>query len=84
MRGKGVVEGSLSMNWGELMSHKHGFTDPIPQSMAENLRAHGVETLQGTASFTDRAHVDVAGTSYGASRVLITTGAAPVVLEFPG
>ena len=58
MRGKGVDEGSLSLNWGELMNHKHGFTD--------------------------RAHVDVAGTSYGASRVLITTGAAPVLLEFPG
>ena len=30
MRGKGIDDAGLSMNWSDLMTHKHGFTAPIP------------------------------------------------------
>ncbi|GAB3529350.1 dihydrolipoyl dehydrogenase family protein [Arthrobacter monumenti] len=84
MRGKGIDSGGLCINWGDLMQHKHGFTDPVPQNMEEDLRAHGVETLHGTATFTGPAQLDVAGTSYAASKILIATGASPRPLNFPG
>ena len=28
MRGKGIDDAGLSMNWADLIKHKHGFTDP--------------------------------------------------------
>ncbi len=31
MKGKGIDTGGLSINWGHLMEHKHGFTDPVPE-----------------------------------------------------
>ncbi|WP_026821254.1 dihydrolipoyl dehydrogenase family protein [Arthrobacter castelli] len=84
MRGKGIDNGDLSINWGELMNHKHGFTDPVPQSMEEDLRAHGVHTLHGTATFTGPTSIDVSGDTYDVSKVLIATGATPRPLDFPG
>lgn len=54
MRGKGTDSGRLSINWEDLMKHKHDFTDPVPRSMEEDLKAHGVETLRGTATFSGR------------------------------
>ncbi|GAA1348270.1 dihydrolipoyl dehydrogenase family protein [Arthrobacter roseus] len=84
MRGKGVNDDGLSVNWGELMEHKHGFTDPVPQSMEDDLRAHGVDTLHGTATFTGPTQVEISGATYEAPKVLIATGATPRPLDFPG
>ncbi|WP_026531883.1 dihydrolipoyl dehydrogenase family protein [Arthrobacter sp. H41] len=84
MRGKGINEGGLSINWGELMKHKHGFTDPVPQSMEDDLRAHGVAPLHGTATFTGLTEVEISGAGHKASKVLIATGATPRLLGFPG
>ncbi len=84
MRGKGIDNGELTINWGDLMKHKHGFTDPVPHSMEEDLQAHGVETLHGTATFTGPTQVDIAGTHYKASNILVATGAVPRALDFPG
>ncbi|MHA7241462.1 dihydrolipoyl dehydrogenase family protein [Arthrobacter sp. TMS1-12-1] len=84
MAGKGIDTGGLSINWGDLMKHKHGFTDPVPESMEQDLKAHGVETLHGMATFTGPTQVDVGGISYEASKILIATGAVPRPLDFPG
>ena len=84
MAGKGIDGNGLSINWPELMKHKHGFTDPVPQGMEDNLRGHGVETLHGTANFTGPNRVQVDGTTYEASKVLIVAGATPRALHFPG
>ncbi len=84
MRGKGIDEGGLRISWGELMAHKHGFTDPVPQSMEDNLASHGVDTLHGHAQFTGPTRVEVDGTGFDAQRVLVATGARPRTLEFPG
>ncbi len=35
LSGKGIDSDGLSINWADLMKHKHGFTDPVPQSMEE-------------------------------------------------
>lgn len=84
MAGNGIDSGGLSINWADLMKHKHGFTDPVSDSMEQDLKAHGVETLHGVAAFTGPTQVDVGGTSYGASKILIATGAVPRPLDFPG
>ena len=82
--GKGIEGDQFGINWADLMKHKHGFTDPVPQNMEENLRSHGVTTLHGVAAFTDNTHVDIDGRIYEASNILIATGARPRELDFPG
>lgn len=84
MRGRGIDDGGLSINWPDLMKHKHGFTDPVPQAMESNLTRHGVETLHGHARFTGDRQIEVDGTAYHADRFLIATGARPHPLGFPG
>ncbi|GAB2731347.1 FAD-dependent oxidoreductase [Nocardioides pakistanensis] len=55
MRGKGIDDADLSINWADLIKHKHGFTDPIPRSTEDGLAGNGVDTLHGLARFPARA-----------------------------
>jgi glutathione reductase (NADPH) len=84
MRGKGIDEEGLSINWADLMKHKHGFTDPVPQNMEDSLAGNGVDTLHGVARFTDKTSIQISGTPYPATHFLIATGARPRPLDFPG
>ena len=84
LHGKGIDGHQPSINWADLMNHKHGFTDPVPHNMEEDLRSHGVTTLHGLAAFTDNTHIDIDGTNYEANKILIATGARPRELDFPG
>jgi glutathione reductase (NADPH) len=84
LTGKGIDPAGLAIDWTALSAHMHGFTDPVPTNMETNLGRHGVDTLHGTARFTepDRLHID--GESHQFRHVLIATGARPRPLEFPG
>ncbi len=84
MRGKGINDAGLSINWPDLMRHKHGFTDPVPDSMENGLAGNGVATLHGQARFTGRNRIEIDGVRYEADRFLIATGARPRPLDFPG
>jgi glutathione reductase (NADPH) len=84
MRGKGIDDVGLSVNWGDLMKHKHGFTDPVPQNMEDSLLENGIDILHGVARFTDRNSIKIDGILYEATHFLIATGARPRPLDFPG
>ena len=84
MKGKGIDAAGLALNWSDLMTHKHAFTDPIPHSMESNLAGEGVETLHGNARFVGSDQIDIDGTRYQATRFLIATGARPRPLNFSG
>jgi glutathione reductase (NADPH) len=84
LSGKGVDSDRLSINWAGLMKHKHGFTDPVPQSMEDGLARSGVTTLHGRARFTGPRQLEIDRTAYDADRFLVATGARPRPLEFPG
>ncbi len=84
MRGKGIDAGDLTINWADLMRHKHGFTDEVPQNMEDGLTGNGVTTLHGKARFTDKNRIEINGATYAAAHFLIATGARPRPLEFPG
>ncbi len=84
MRGKGINNDGLSINWPDLMRHKHGFTDPVPDAMEHGLARNGVATLHGQARFTGPHQIDIDGAAYEADRFLIATGAWPRPLDFPG
>jgi glutathione reductase (NADPH) len=84
MRGKGIDDLGLSINWADLMKHKRGFTDPVPQNMESNLARNGVDTLHGHATFTGAQRIDIDDVRYDAHRFLVATGARPRPLDFPG
>lgn len=84
MRGKGINTGDLSINWSDLIKHKHGFTDPVPTNTEHGLTGNGVDTLHGAARFTDHNTLMIDGLSYEAEHFLVATGARPRPLDFPG
>jgi len=84
MRGKGIDDAGLAMNWSDLMAHKHGFTGPVPERMESGLDRAGVDTLHGHARFVGTHQIDIDGTRHQAERFLIATGARPRPLNFPG
>ena len=84
MQGKGIDPGDLSINWADLMAHKRGFTDPVPDKMEKGLSGNGVETLHGAARFTKSNTLEVNGTAYQSERFLVAAGAMPRPLSFTG
>jgi len=84
LHGKGIDGNGLAINWADLMKHKSGFTDPVPDNAERGLAAHGVETLHGTAVFTGTNTLEIDGAPFEARQFLIATGAHPRPLEIPG
>ena len=84
MRGKGIDDADLSINWPDLMKHKHGFTDPVPQNMEDGLTSNGVTTVHGHARFTGPRQLEIDDIPYDADRFLVATGARPRPLDFAG
>jgi|TARA_R110002126_G_C10490653_1_gene504141 glutathione reductase (NADPH) len=84
MKGKGIDPGDLSINWADLMAHKRGFTDPVPDKMEKALTGNGVETLRGDARFTGKNTLEADGKTYQSKRFLVAAGAMPRPLEFAG
>jgi glutathione reductase (NADPH) len=84
LTGKGIDANGLAINWADLMAHKRGFTDPVPDRAGRNLSSIGVTTMRGTASFTDTNAVDIDSTPVQARHFLIATGARPRSLDFSG
>jgi glutathione reductase (NADPH) len=84
MAGKGIDANDLAINWADLMEHKRGFTDPVPQNMEAGLTGNGVETLHGTARFEAEHRLVIDDVAYESAHFLIATGARPRPLDFPG
>lgn len=84
MRGKGIDDTGLSINWADLMAHKRGFTDPVPPNMEASLSGNGVDTLHGTATFTGANQLDIDGQPFGSTHFLLATGARPRPMRIPG
>ena len=82
--GKGIDPGTVAINWSDLMAHKRGFTDPVPDNMERGLAGNGVDTLHGTATFTSPTTLVIDGEATSADRYLIATGARPRPLDVPG
>lgn len=82
--GKGIDPSGLAINWSDLMAHKRGFTDPVPDKMEKGLKGNGVEMLHGAARFTGTNTLEVDGKPYESQRFLVATGAIPKPVTFAG
>jgi glutathione reductase (NADPH) len=84
MAGKGIDVNGMTINWADLMAHKRGFTDPVPENMEAGLDRNGVQTLHGTARFEAKHRLVLDDVAYESAHFLIATGARPRPLDFPG
>ncbi len=84
LQGRGIDPGGLAIDWADLMGHKRGFTDPVPENMERGLESNGVETLHGTATFTGPNELEIGGRPLKAERFLVAAGARPRPMDFPG
>ncbi|MBW3605045.1 MAG: NAD(P)/FAD-dependent oxidoreductase [Actinobacteria bacterium] len=84
LRGKGIDDHGLAIDWADLMDHKRGFTDPVPDNLQQQLAGNGADTFHGTATFTAEDRLTVDGTPYAFRHVLVATGARPRPLDVPG
>ncbi len=84
LTGKGIDPDGMEINWADLMKHKRGFTDPVPQNMQAGLTRNGVDTLHGTARFEAENRLVIDHAVYESAHFLIATGARPRPLDFPG
>ncbi|WP_372071456.1 NAD(P)/FAD-dependent oxidoreductase [Tistrella mobilis] len=85
MRGKGVEDDGLRINWADLVAFKRSFTDKMPGRIEGNLEENGVTTFHGSANFLNENTVEVGGETRLQGRYfLIATGARPRPLDVPG
>lgn len=84
LRGKGIDPAGISIDWPSLMEHKRDFTEPMSRRIESGLRATGVETLRGRASFSGPDRLEIDGRDVTARHVLIGTGARPRPLDIIG
>jgi glutathione reductase (NADPH) len=84
LRGKGIAEDGLAIDWQALMAHKRGFTDPVPDKLDKSLAAAGVDTFHEPVRFTGAHSVDIGGREHTSGHFLIATGARPRPLDVPG
>ena len=85
MRGKGIDENGLAINWADLMAHKRAFTDKMPPRIQSGLEKNGVETLHGAARFVNENTIELEdGAKIQAKKILIASGSKPRSVTEPG
>ncbi|MXO62743.1 MULTISPECIES: dihydrolipoyl dehydrogenase family protein [Erythrobacteraceae] len=83
LKGKGI-EGSVSIDWGDLQAFKRSFTDPVPEKQEARYERKGVATFHGTARFAGPGRIVIGETELCFSHALIATGAEPRSLGIEG
>jgi dihydrolipoamide dehydrogenase len=82
----GVNTGEVSVDYPAMAARKDGVVEKLRGGIAALLKANGVTTLGGTASFLSPREIAVAGsggeTRLSAEKTIIATGSAPAVPGF--
>ncbi len=71
-------------DWPQLVERREHYIRRLNGIYAENLKRRGIECVAGHAAFSGSRTVTVNNAEYGAERILVATGGAPVVPEIPG
>jgi glutathione reductase (NADPH) len=84
MRGRGVPEGSVHLDWPALMRFKRTFTDPVPEDREKGFQEAGIVTFHGIATFVDHRTLLVGDQALTSRNIVIAAGARPQTLQIPG
>ena len=71
-------------DWAGLVRRRDSYIGRLNGIYAKNLERRGVEYVAGHAAFCAPRTLTVDGEEYGAPRILLATGGAPVVPQIPG
>lgn len=83
MKGIGI-EGDSSINWQDLMAYKNDFVAKMPKGVEKGYEKAGVDMYHGAASFESEDTVSIGDNLLEADKIVIATGARPVILDIPG
>jgi len=84
MKGKGLVNKGMSIEWPEMVRFKETFTGIMPDRLEKRLAHMGVEVLHGHARFTGEGLIQVGDQEYRSNYFHVATGARPGTLNIPG
>ncbi len=83
MEGIGI-QGDISINWQDLMAYKNDFVSKMPKGVEKGYEKAGVDMFHGAASFESENTVSIGDNLLEADKIVIATGARPVILDIPG
>lgn len=78
------VEGTIDINWRDLMAHKHELIDPQSMHNEHRLTNEGIQVYKGHGTFVDAHTVMVNDEKITADKFVIATGQRPHRLTFTG
>ena len=84
MRGKGIEDADLTINWPDLLAFKRTFTERMPGRIEAGFERHNIKMFHGSARFVDATTIEVGDDRLAARFIFIATGAVPRPLGFPG
>lgn len=76
--------GTSAINWSELMAFKRSYTQQIPTGTLNGLQHAGIQTVTGTAHFSDTQTLQINGGTYTANHFIIATGQTPTLPTIEG
>lgn len=71
-------------DWAELVGRRERYIRRLNEIYADNLKKRGITWVAGHAAFSGPRKLETGGEVYGADRILIATGGAPVLPRLPG
>lgn len=81
----GIGSGGVKTDWGKVMAHVKGVAEEIYAANSPDLLTdENITVVEGAASFADPYTVLAGDSVLMGKRILITTGAGPVIPPIPG
>ncbi|CAG9331158.1 unnamed protein product [Blepharisma stoltei] len=79
------IDANYSLNWKTLKENRENYVERLHEIYLNKLKFHGVEVINGVASFTGPNTIVVNGEmELTAPNIFITSGSKPLLLNIPG
>jgi len=80
---KGGID-AAAIRWADIAAFKKTFTDPVGPLTAKDLKAQGIELIDGQPAFINESTLQIGDHQITAERFVIATGQRPRTLDIPG
>jgi len=83
LKGKGI-DTVPGVNWQDIMAFKQSFVDAMPPKIEKGYKHRDIDTYHTSAKFLSKNTLQVGTDTIEADKIVIATGAKPMVLNFEG